>query len=478
MTGPDTEARRQERRRAWLIGLALLCCYAFFFYRGGNWNVEARNAQIVALAENHTVAIDSYHEWTGDKAFYRGHYYSDKLLGPSLVAVPFYWISRQLLAPLLGDFTLAMMLSLRVANLAANALPTALLGAFLYLFLGRLGLAPARRVWVVFAYGVGTLAFPYSTALFGHQLGGVCAAAAFMLLWHPQHEWRLPRALAAAALIGLGAICDFTAIFVSCCLVFYALWVASGRPRGTPVGAARLLARLAPFAVVAALPVAVQLGVNWACFGSPFVLPQVHSVQEEFRARHTAGLFGLHLPQLYPLYQVTFGPARGLFYGSPVLLLALPGVALLWKRHRAEAIFIAAVWLAVTLMHSGYDLWSGGSSYGPRFQIAVLGLLAIPLAAAAQRWPLMFKALAAVSIFFMLAVTAHSPFMPEGLRDPLAIALAGFSSGLLIHGNLGLAIGLPGLFSLLPLVAAQFAFLYALSGLRDRETQPPATTPD
>ena len=55
----DTE-RRLERRRAWLIGLALLVCYSYFYYLGGNWNVGSRDAQIMALAEEHTLAIDSH----------------------------------------------------------------------------------------------------------------------------------------------------------------------------------------------------------------------------------------------------------------------------------------------------------------------------------------------------------------------------------------------------------------------------------
>jgi hypothetical protein len=66
--------RRLERRRAVLLGLALLLCYSYFYYLGGNWNIASHYAQVLALAEEHRLAIDSFHGPTGDKANYNGHY--------------------------------------------------------------------------------------------------------------------------------------------------------------------------------------------------------------------------------------------------------------------------------------------------------------------------------------------------------------------------------------------------------------------
>ncbi|MCJ7821521.1 MAG: hypothetical protein MUQ26_00305, partial [Armatimonadetes bacterium] len=154
-----------ERRRAWLIGLALLCCYGYFFYLGGNWNVESRSAQIWALAEHGSLVIDDYPglpESGGDAARYEGHYYSDKLIGPSLAAVPVYWVARRVLSAGGMPLRSAVYWALRITNVFANAVPSALLGALLYLVLAELGLAAGLRMWLVFAYGFGTLALPYS----------------------------------------------------------------------------------------------------------------------------------------------------------------------------------------------------------------------------------------------------------------------------------------------------------------------------
>ncbi len=465
----ETQVERgAEIRRAWLIALALFCCYCFFFYRGGNWNVEARNAQIVALADDHTLAIDPYAGWTGDEAYYQGHFYSDKLIGPSLVAVPFYWASRRVMQAVGVSPRLALMLALRVANAFTNAAPSALLGALLYLCLAELGVAAALRAWLAFAYGFGTLALPYSTALFGHQFGAVCAFGSFLLLWRQREKWSQGRAIAAGALAGLGAISDFTTMPMACGLGIYAIWAALGRSGQRP-RAISVVGRAVAFAVFMALPISLQLSANWSSFGSPFVFPHLHHVQASFHARHAAGLLGVHLPQPMPLYQLTLGPWRGLFYASPVLLLALPGFFLLGRARRAEAVLCAALWIGVLLMSAGYENWTAGSAYGPRYQIAVIPFLIFAAAPAAIRWQFTFKVLAIISIAFTMIVTAHSPFVPEGLQTPLADALAKFSIGELLHGNLGLAIGLPGVSSLLPLAAVEAAFLYALSGISSRE---------
>jgi hypothetical protein len=450
-----------EIRRVRLLGVALFLCYAYFFYLGGNWNVESRHAQIYALAERGSLVIDSYPflpPGGGDAAKFDGHYYSDKLVGPSLVAVPFYLPLRHLLTAIGLDERRAVYFALRLTNLVTNAFPSALLGGALYLFLAHLGLSAQLRVWLALAYGLGTLAFPYSTLLFGHQLAAVAIGFAFMLLWLQRAEWSSRRALVAGALLGFAAISDVMGLFLAFILGVYAVSIAA-RHRA---GAGAIARRIAPPAVLALAIFSIQLIANWSSFGSPLTFPHVYHAQAAFRARHTAGLFGLHLPQLYPLYQLTIGPWRGLFYGSPVLLLALPGIFLLGRKFRAEAVLIAASYLAVLLIHSGYENWTTGSAYGPRYQIVTLPLLIIALAPAAQRWPFIFKAFALISIAFTSIVTVTTPLLPEALPNPLRNALDEFAAGNLQHANLGSLLGLPGLMSLVPLAIIAGALLFAL----------------
>ncbi len=477
MAPERSEETAVERKRAVLIGLALLCCYGYFFYLGGNWNVESRSAQIYALAEHGSLIIDDYPflpDGGGDAARYHGHFYSDKLIGPSLVAVPVYWAARRALSAAGADFRLAAYVALRITNFFANAVPSALLAALLYLFLAELGLSPGLRAWVAFAYGLGTLALPYSTALFGHQFAAVCVAGSFMLLWRQRREWSWPRAAAAGALAGLAAISDFMGLVIALFLGAYAIWTALGRSGDAAVGAGRALRRVAVFAVIAGLVICIQLGANWASFGSPFELAQAHHAT--LSAHHQAGLLGIGKPKPEALYQLTFGPYRGLFLASPVLLLALPGLFLLGRQRPVEAIIIAGAWVAVLLIHSGYADWPAGTAYGPRYQIAAIPLLMIGAAEAARRLPVAFKVLAVGSIALMAIVTAQNPFgIPVDVRSPLGAALKGFAAGNLEYGNLGRLLELtgitilPGLLSLVPLLIVEGLLLYALTRVGRRK---------
>src|SRR6185503_3693665 len=77
---------RRDTRTAVVLGIALLLSYAYF-YEAGGWNQNSRFALVRAVLERHTLQIDAYQLHTGDRALWRGHYYSDKAPGASLVAL-------------------------------------------------------------------------------------------------------------------------------------------------------------------------------------------------------------------------------------------------------------------------------------------------------------------------------------------------------------------------------------------------------
>jgi hypothetical protein len=81
-----------------------------------------------------------------------------------------------------------------------------------------------------------------------------------------------------------------------------------------------------------------------------------------------------------------------------VLLAALAGLVLLWRRGaRAEAAVCAVVGGAFIVLNAGYfDYWGGFP--GPRFVGPALPFVALGFAAAFERWPRTTAALALVSI--------------------------------------------------------------------------------
>src|SRR5258705_9840378 len=84
------------QRRALLIFAVAFISYAYF-YQGGGWNQNSRFDLVRAIVEQGTLRIDAYHENTFDKAYYEGHYYSDKAPGLALLALPAAALPRPLL---------------------------------------------------------------------------------------------------------------------------------------------------------------------------------------------------------------------------------------------------------------------------------------------------------------------------------------------------------------------------------------------
>ena len=83
---------RPRPRHAVLVVLLLLSCYAYFIPRSGrtDWAASGRADLVLAVADRGSLSIDAYHDNTGDKALYRGHYYAVGSIGPSLLALPAY----------------------------------------------------------------------------------------------------------------------------------------------------------------------------------------------------------------------------------------------------------------------------------------------------------------------------------------------------------------------------------------------------
>src|SRR5579872_5538207 len=145
-------------QHATLVVLLLLSCYAYFIPRSGrtDWAASGRADLVFAVADRGTLSIDAYHDNTGDKALYQGHYYSVGSIGPSLLALPAYLALRPALnlAPvarylqrrldLRGEVTLAPgahrsatpreRIALLWMTLFAVSLPSAFLAGFVYLF--------------------------------------------------------------------------------------------------------------------------------------------------------------------------------------------------------------------------------------------------------------------------------------------------------------------------------------------------------
>lgn len=508
-----------EHPRLWAIALALTCTFGFFVGPPA-WNQNSRLALTRALVEHGEAVIDDWHVTTGDKSYRDGHFYSDKAPGVSLLATlpyagyygfrrlsgadlpavrvipldPALTAADQIPAPedrLPGDvlaYNSAQLVALWLCRMVVISLPTLAAGALFYLVMLReLGGDRRRATWVVLAWLLATPSLGYACGFYGHQLSGSLLIASYALVVLADGRSLEPGlgrglGLVVGGLLGWAVLCEYTAAVPVVLLLGWASW-----RRGW---------RVAAWIAVGGLPWALVLGAyhSWA-FGGPLKTGYDFVYLEEF-AEGMAVAYGIGLPDPAVLAQLLFGSYRGLFYLSPLLLLAVwglglrlcqadPGTGAGAPLRRGDLILAVAIIAWYLLLNSGYYMWSGGAALGPRHAVPMLGFLAIGLGPAITHLPRAFAVLGAISCAQILLITAAGPEAPAH-GDPIwAYAVPKLFAATPPPGatgtatTLGRLLGLPGPLSLLPL-AALWWFLwpreqsYAHDQSRGAGSPPPA----
>ena len=154
------------------VFLILLGSYAYFWH-SRDWNTASRLMLTYAMVDRGTVSITGLEHQTGDMAWFRGQYYSDKLPGFSLLAtVPYAlakWVFHLPPHPLGTKPGWKYWPADYWITLGTSGLLTAWTGALLVLLARDLGCTPAVSALLGLAYGLSTPAYVYATLAYGHQ---------------------------------------------------------------------------------------------------------------------------------------------------------------------------------------------------------------------------------------------------------------------------------------------------------------------
>ncbi len=446
---PTSRLVRCLRRPGVPLFALVFGCYGYF-YQAGGWNQNSRFDLTRAIVERGTLAIDAFQQNTGDKARRQGHWFSDKAPGLSWLSVPPY-AAVHAVRP--GDLAAGSY----AATLLAVALPSALAALLLFGCGRAVGLSSAWSAGVTVSYALGTLAWPYSTMLYGHQLAAALGFSAFVLVW--KRRWPA----LGGFLLGLAVCVDYTAAVLVVIVVAYAVFVLGWRrAAGVVLGGVPAAAALAAYHAVA--------------FGAPLALPYDFVMQAH---RREGWFMGIAAPDPAIVRQLLVGEYRGLFYSMPWLAAGLPGAFFLYRAgHRAEAVACTAVFLAFLALNAGLVDWHGAWAIGPRYLVPSLPFLALaatglvlarPPFSAARRWLAAAGTLAAAaSLAMMLIGTSVKPEVPLNVQRPFPEFLfprffhghlarnqqsidSEYGTGTRQAWNLGHLLGLEGLLTLAPL---------------------------
>jgi hypothetical protein len=325
-----------------VAGVYLLSGKTFLGYDG-----EIMYRMSESLALRHSAVIT-------DPIYHTSQPYSPYGIGLSLLLVPLTFAGWLILHDPRSLITL-----FQPAVSAGEALT-------LFILLVDFGCSYRRALLLALVFAFGTLAWYYSGVMFAEPAIGLTALLS--LLWVARYARRPRRLLlvGSGVLLGTAVLLRWDALPLEVLpFAAYAGWqIMRHRPRW-----ASRIYDAAAFSVPIIVAILINIGWDVIRFGRPLGGPQ-GNYGYGFNTPLWKGVFGLLL-----------SPGAGLVIYVPVLLLiALRGLPIFVRLWRPEAVLIGALVVVRLLVYGRWWAWEGGTTWGPRYLIPVIGVMLIPLA--------------------------------------------------------------------------------------------------
>jgi hypothetical protein len=403
----------EYKKDALFVFLLLALTFAYFYQDPGA-NGNSRIGLTLAAIQESRLTIDSFYNKEGvrtvDKASFNGHYYSDKAIGVSLLAaivyLPMFWIS------ILLKYNFSLFVIKYSFTFFVVGLPSAFAGSLIYVYCKYISGSPTRAFIVTLAISLGTMIMPYSIIFFSHSLTAALLFIAFFLIFKLKVRPEVGKKgylILIGFLLGLALITEYTTVIVVIPLVLYYFYVFG------KYGVFRRFSTLVSPALGGLIPLSTLLIYNTLVFGSPLAIGYEYLYDPEYGSSMAEGLMGIGRPHPTIVMFTTVHPAEGLFWQSPVLIMAIIGAFFMFRdrRYRPEALITTVAFLGFLIMDSGYFMWWGGFAFGPRHIIPMLPFLCLPLIFVPRRLFFLVAILGLFSIGQMFIVAASEILVPD-----------------------------------------------------------------
>jgi len=420
---------KNSLRDAAILFLLFLSVFSYFL-QDGYWNANSRFGLIFSVVEQGHFYIDNYcnepDTYTEDRSYYNGHYYSDKAIGPAILGIilyyPLFWMRQLFGFP--DPFTAKAILTILLVGL-----PSAFTGSLIYLFCLYVSKNRFRSFLTAVSIELGTMIFPYSIVLFSHSFSAALLFTSFYLIFFlkekPQKKEKGYFFL-IGLLSGWALISEYPTAIIIAFLCLYTIIVIRQQERfrhWEPI----------VFPMIGFLiPLLLQLSYNRYCFGSFFSMGYAHLENEFFQTSMSQGLAGIGRPDFQVLFYTTFHPLMGIFWQSPVLFAAFSGIRHFFRtrQYRFEATLAVSMIIFYLVILSGYYMWWGGYSLGPRHLIPVLPFFSLLMIFVPERFKVPWIILCMISCGQMLVAAASNMLVPDDMVANIA------SSGFFAYSNI------------------------------------------
>jgi hypothetical protein len=467
--GSWSASHRSKPLKWWhFVIFAVVYLYAFpYFDKLRSANEMPRILMTKAMVDHHVFHLDKVQ----GELFTRsdtsiapnGHIYPNKPPGPSLLAVPVYALCKLLHFKSLRAVTWAF-------RVTVVTLPSLLFLPLFYRFSRRFSTdEPSRRAALV-AYALGSQAMPYALLFMSHALTAIFAGAAFVsavVLVRGGTRHRAWAALWVGLSCSIAVSMDYQSALPSLVIGLYVVAFARRRVLNVVLMAA------------GALPIAAFLAYyHHVAYGG--VLKTGYSYAVDTALKN--GFMGLVGPTWVSFVNTVLLPSNGLLTLAPWVLLAFVGMIVaavnreVRRRCGAEALACAVILFADILMLSSLVPYMSRSGWavGPRYMtlampfVAWLALVGLQAAKRNRVTHVLSLALVLTSVAVFVVGGTTFPHWPDRLQNPLYdLVFPLLGRGYAVH-SLGTALGLSGIWAILPLYLFALVAVLWLLGLWQR----------
>lgn len=359
-----------------------------------------------SIVNEGTIKIDTFHYNTIDKAYYNDHYYAGAAPGPAFIGLMFYIpfnILYRTLSPYsteftskINDYVIKLYESknqplhkdyIQNVDLAEFFLSSFFVTIMMVFFGALLSILVYRtlKLYNINSYTssligagliLGTPIFKYSTMFYSHVLATFFIFLSFYLILYAV-KVKIDRKLILVSgfSAGTAVLVDYPLIPISLLLSIFFIYEFRNK---TKIVMTWVISFIVPLLILSIY--------HFLAFGNPFLTPYHFPTGPDSFGVHieqNTRLLGIGMPSLESLYGLTFSTFRGIFIFSPILLLSLYGIFILFKNsnYKKEICIISLIFVIFLIFNASMDrFWHAGLSFGPRYLIPIIPFMAIPLA--------------------------------------------------------------------------------------------------
>lgn len=419
------------------IFLVLFITYAFFAHWGG-WNENASFNLVRSIVEEQTFNLDRLYNNTSDRAYFEGHYYSAKAPGMAFIAAPayagyhgLYGIFKNPVEEAGGNISITrigknskeivddvdpgffLSSAMLILTALTSSLFTALSAALVYRIVLSHGFTEKNALICAFIFGAATISAHYAMVFLTHATGTF-----FILL---NYHLLQKKGLTAKTAIGAGMAGGYAVVSEHVTAIILAVNILA-----FSILKGKKTAYVLTGVIIGLSPLLIY---NSIIFHNPLDFAVRYMDEEIFDIdsfeRQNLG-FARAKPDAMIALRMLFYPYRGLFFYSPILLLALPGLLQMWRDdRRRHALSIIGVFLAFTLLFSTRTkTWYGGYCFGLRYMVPIIPFLVIPIAYTFKKYGVRpIVVLATLSILINLL---GLQVMEDRILDPRTVYISEF----------------------------------------------------